>query len=99
MADFVDNDFLYFDSETRAVIGPVQWSKLGNVKPLEKPAAAPEEGNDRRRRGRRRKEYYLWGSYRSLKHLYNLEGKRVREEHTQTLDEVMARALHEPYWD
>ncbi|OIO52979.1 hypothetical protein AUJ46_06155 [Candidatus Peregrinibacteria bacterium CG1_02_54_53] len=98
MADFADSDFLYFDPETRAVIGPVQWTTTGNVQPLEKPTS-PDEGNDRRRRGKRRKECYLWGSYRSLKHLYNLEGKRTREEQTQSLDEVMTRAMREPYWD
>jgi hypothetical protein len=31
--------------------------------------------------------------------LYNLEGKVKREESTQTLDEAMARAQKEAYWD
>ncbi|MFA5273681.1 MAG: hypothetical protein WC353_06005 [Candidatus Peribacter sp.] len=98
MPPYSDTDFHYFDTEKRTVIGPVEWTKTGNVKPLLKPGA-PEESGDRRRRGRPRKEYYIWGTYRSLKRLYNLEGKVKREESTQTLDEAMARAQKEAYWD
>lgn len=99
MPPFSDTDFLYFDTEKRAVIGPVEWTKTGNVKPLLKPGTPEEGGEDRRRRGRPRKEYYIWGTYRSLKRLYNLEGKTKREESTQTLDSAMTRAQQEPYWD
>ncbi|MDD4287217.1 MAG: hypothetical protein PHN33_02585 [Candidatus Peribacteraceae bacterium] len=98
MPPYSDTDFLYFDTEKRSVIGPVEWTKTGTVKPLQKPGV-PEEGEDRKRRGRPRKEYYIWGTYRSLKRLYNLEGKTKREESTQTLDEAMGRALQEPYWN
>ncbi|MDO8468759.1 MAG: hypothetical protein Q7S29_03310 [Candidatus Peribacter sp.] len=99
MADYADTDFLYFDTEKRSVIGPVEWTKTGNVKPLEKKSAAPAEAPERRRHGKPRKEYYIWGTYRSLKRLYNLEGKTKREESTQTLDSAMERALQEPYWN
>jgi len=98
MPSYSDSDFLYFDTEKRAVIGPVEWTKTGNVKPLEKPSAFAEAG-ERTFRRKPRKEYYIWGTYRSLKRLYNLEGKAKREESTQTLDEAMARSMQEPYWD
>jgi hypothetical protein len=94
---YADTDFVYFDSEARTVIGPVQWSKAGNVKPLLKPTR--EDEGERGWRKSRRKEYYPWGSYRSLKHLYHLEGKERDAERTQTLDEALQRSLHEAYWD
>lgn len=96
MAQFADSDFLYFDSETRAIVGPVQWSRTGNVRPMERPQR-PSEGEGRRWRSR--KEFYTWGSYRSLKHLYHLEGKEHDRERTQGLEEAMQRALAEAYWD
>lgn len=99
MPEYADSDFFYFDTDTRTVIGPVEWTKTGNVKPLQKPSAPEEAGAGRRRRGQPRKEYYIWGTYRSLKRLYNLEGKIKREESTQTLDEAMARSVQEAYWD
>lgn len=98
MPPYLDTDFLYFDTDTRTVIGRVEWTKSGDVKPLQKPER-PQEGTERRRRGRPRKEYYIWGTYRSLKRLYNLEGKSPQQERTQTLDEAMARSLQEVYWD
>lgn len=98
MPEYADSDFFYFDTEKRVIIGPVQWSKTGTVQPLEKPET-PGEGPERKWRGKRRKEYYIWGTYRSLKRLYNLEGKTRREENTQTLDEAMERSLKDPYWN
>ena len=34
-----------------------------------------------------------------MKTIYKLEGKRRKEEPSGTLDEVMEKALREPYWD
>jgi len=103
MPEYADSDFLYFDTRTRTVIGPVQWTPLGNVKPLERPLEPDrpqKEGAPPRRIHRsREKEYYIWGSYRSLKRLYNLEGKPKNVERTQTLDEAMARSSTEAYWE
>jgi len=95
---YADADFVYIDTETRTVIGPVKWNKAGGVIPLERPAR-PEREGDEKRRSPRRKEYYIWGSYRSLKKLYNLEGKVKEADRVQTLDEAMGRALKEAYWD
>ena len=96
MPSYADADFLYFDPDTRTVIGPVQWSRNGNARPLERPA---KTGEEEKGRWRRRKEYVLWGSYRSLKHLYHLEGKEADRERTQGLDEALQRSLTEAYWD
>ncbi len=99
MTTYADSDFVYYDPETRAVIGPVQWSAAGTPKPLERPPRKEEAGVEGRRRFSRRKEYYSWGSYRSLKHLFNLEGKQKEAERTQTLNEAIGRAMNEAYWD
>lgn len=51
------------------------------------------------RRRVRRERFYPWGTYRSMKRIYKLEGKIAREENQKTLDEVMEKALSEPFWD
>lgn len=103
MTAYNDADFLYFDPKTRAVIGPVQWTKEGNVLPRERPEEpeqpAKEGAPPRRIHRHREKEYYIWGSYRTLKRLYNIEGKVKDAERTQTLDEAMQRSSSEAYWE
>lgn len=99
-----DTDFVYFDPETKTIIGLVEWTKNGNAKEMLKPERAPSPAaaeKDAKRPFRRspRKEFYLWGSYRSLKRLYNLEGKHKDTERTQTLDQAMAKAQQEAYWN
>lgn len=71
------------------------------------PAAAPESkpqgkgGKPDRRRDKRppRVRYYPWGTYRSMKRVYKIEGKVIKEESNKTLDEVIEKALKEPFWD
>lgn len=93
-----DQDFVYFDPETKTVIKQVEWSNAGNIKPLQKPER-PVAPGEQERRWHRKKEYYIWGSYGSLKRIYNLEGKQKNEEKTQTLDQAIERAMQEAYWD
>ena len=74
-------------------------------KPVE--AAKPEpkgrgrgRGRDDRRGPRKpRVRYYPWGTYRTMKKIYKIEGKVFEAERTLTLDDVMEKALKEPYWD
>jgi hypothetical protein len=68
--------------------------------------ATPAKGKDDKgrkdrapRRRVRRQRFYPWGTYRSMKRIYKLEGKVHREETQKTLDEVMEKALQEPFWD
>lgn len=56
-------------------------------------------GRDRRPPRKPRKRYYPWGTYRTMKKIYKIEGKVFDAERTQTLDDVMEKALQEPYWD
>ena len=106
--EWKDEDFVYFDPETKAIIGPVEWTKTGNAKEMLKPenvlpvVEPAKDGKDTKRpfrRGGFRKQAFIWGSYRSLKRLYNLEGKHKAAERTQTLDEAMGKAMTEAYWN
>ena len=96
-AIYTDEDLVYVDPETRTVIGKVEWDKNDNPKALLMPERAPTPGKERRRGGGKR--FYPWGTYRSMKNMFRLEGKRKKEEPTGTLDEIMVKALREPYWD
>ena len=54
---------------------------------------------DRRPPRKPRTRYYPWGTYKTMKKIYKIEGKVFEAERTQTLDDVMEKALQEPYWD
>lgn len=63
-------------------------------------AAAKPDAKGRVRRPRiRRQRFYPWGTYRSMKKIYKIEGKQRAEASQKTLDEVMEKALKEPFWD
>ena len=54
-ASYKDEDLVYVDPETRTVVGPVEWSKSGNPKPLEvreKESDEKDKKEERRRSGR-----------------------------------------------
>ncbi len=104
-----DNDLVYVDPDKRVVIGPVEWTKDG--KPVKKERIVedktedeeengekPEKGKKRFKR-KKRKSYYPWGSYRTMKKLYRIEGKEKEEEGNMSLDEAMQRSIKEPFWD
>ncbi len=60
---------------------------------------APKKGRGRGRPRTPRIRYCPWGTYRSMKHVFKLEGKPPRVESDKTLDEVMEKALREPFWN
>lgn len=72
------------------------------VAPEATPAADVQPGKPDRRRDKRgpmRTRYYPWGTYRSMKRVYKIEGKLIKEESNKTLDDVIEKALNEPFWD
>jgi|GEM_PF-374693 len=73
----------------------------GTAKPeVAAPAKPGLKGKvDRRPPRKPRKRYYPWGTYKTMKKIYKLEGKVFDAERTLTLDDVMEKALQEPYWD
>ncbi|MDD5623276.1 MAG: hypothetical protein PHI23_01035 [Candidatus Peribacteraceae bacterium] len=96
---YKDDDFVYVDPDTRTVVGLVQWSKNGTPKPLPRPSKEREEEGEGEEKRHRRKRYFPWGSYRSMKKLFHLEGKEKEAERSLPLEEALAKAQKEPYWD
>jgi hypothetical protein len=107
-AIYKDDDLVYVDPDARVVVGLVEFKPDGKAKAMPVKDAKPEvveeeddaKGDKRKGRARpRRQRYYPWGTYRSMKKVYKLEGKPPRIESNKTLDEVIEKALQEPFWD
>ena len=109
---YADQDLVYVDPETKTVVGKVEWTRNGNPRSLPyrkaadeaEPAEKPERGKDKdkprkERRGPRGRKHYPFGTYRSMKGAFKLEGKQKKTEAGKTLDEVIEKALTEPFWD
>ncbi|PIR53202.1 hypothetical protein COU76_02160, partial [Candidatus Peregrinibacteria bacterium CG10_big_fil_rev_8_21_14_0_10_49_10] len=100
-SDFTNDDFVYVNPAKREVMGKVQWTKEGMPEKMERADPEPdtdeEGGNDHRKRSRR-KQYYPWGTYRTMKKLFRIEGKEKEIEHYLPLDDAMKLAIEETYW-
>lgn len=99
---YKDDDLVYVDPELKLVIGIVEWSNNGRPKSrtMQKAVAEDPEEGDKEKKGRpHRLRNYPWGTYRSMKRVFKLEGKRKQAENQKTLDEVIEKALNEPFWD
>jgi hypothetical protein len=102
-APFKDDDLVYVDPETKTVVGRVEWSKSGE-KPLSKAYAAvavpaskdPKEKKEERRPSWRK--HFPFGTYRSMKRVFKVEGKIKDPELNKTLEEVLPKALNEAFW-
>ncbi len=89
------------DDESDAKIDPAssnsaEASPKSNAKP---DTSKPVRGKDRRPMRKPRTRYYPWGTYKTMKKIYKIEGKIPEPERTLTLDDVMEKAVQEPYWD
>jgi hypothetical protein len=99
-----DGDLVYVDPESRTVVGPVQWSRNGNPKSMpykpvvEEAKAKDPKGKDREERRRSTRKNYPWGTYKSMKNVYKLEGKK-RTDPNKKFEEVIDKALAQPFWD
>ncbi len=97
---YKDDDLVYVDPETRTVVGHVEWNKSGE-KPLSKlyvaPKATDAKGKEPSKRSFWRK-VYPWGTYRSMKRIFKVEGKIKDAEPNKTLEEVLPKALSEAFW-
>lgn len=93
-----DDDLVYVDPETRTVIGIVEWGT--NEKPISKPYV-PTPSKDAKP-GERPKGFwrklYPWGTYRSMKRIFKVEGKIKDAEPNKTLEEVLPKALSQAFW-
>lgn len=111
---YKDDDLVYVDPDARVVVGLVTFMPNGMPKKMQRPStgSATEKvlGEDETpekkpvagkpvRRAPMRIRYYPWGTYRSMRKIYKLEGKQPREESPYTLDDVIEKALSQPFWD
>ena len=103
---YKDDDLVYVDPETRTVIGKVEWTKT--EKPVSKayvslktaaaPAAAPKGKATKEEKRAYWRKFYPWGTYRSMKRIFKVEGKIKDPEPNKTLEEVLPKALSEAFW-
>jgi len=94
---WLPDDLVYVDPDANAVVGKVEWNKNGNPKPFPYVSKEPTDPKAERRRSWRK--FYPWGTYRSMKNAFKVDGKPRKKEPTKTLGEVIEVALKEPYWD
>lgn len=92
-----DDELVYVDPDTNSVVGRMEWSKTGNPKSRAYEITAPVPG-EKERRSRFRK-FYPFGTYKSMKRVFHVEGKRKKEQPEKTLDDILPKALKEPFWD
>lgn len=110
---YKEDDLVYVDPGLKTVVGPVEWTPSGKPKPKLMESMANEEEQDKEakqapkeeaaggkeRRRPQKKRYYPWGTYRSMRNVFKLEGKQRPPELNKPFDEILAKALQDPYWD
>lgn len=99
-APYKDDDLVYVDPETKTVVGIVEFGMNENPKSKAYVQPPPKEtvaGAKPERRSFWRK-VYPFGTYRSMKRIYKVEGKIKDPEPNKTLDEVLPKALNEAFW-
>lgn len=94
---YKDADLVYVDPRTRTVIGKVEWSASGRPKSLPMKDDEVVEGDDGKRHRRRR--YYPWGTFRSMRRLYKIDGWRDTGDRQIPLEKAIEKAMNEPFWD
>jgi len=87
-SSYGDDALVYVDPETKTVLGPLEFEKNGNPKSL--PYKAVEASGERSWR-----KMYPWGTYRSMKRAFRLEGKVREEDSGATLDDVLPKLLND----
>lgn len=104
-SEFSDADLVYVDPKLRKVVGKVEWDKHGNAMKREMVFVEKDQENnkgeaDSKRKGRKpKKRYYPWGSYKTMKKIYRIEGKEKEGDQNRPFEEVLQKALVEPFWD
>lgn len=98
---YTDDDLVYIDPVKREVLGKVEWSKNGVPKKMERKDAQVEDEEEapKGRKKRKKKQYYPWGTYRTMRKLFRVEGKEKEIENYRSLDEAIPLAAKETYWD
>jgi hypothetical protein len=82
---YQDDDLVYVDPDARTVVGKVEMGKNDQPKSL---LFQQKEGEKKSWR-----TYYPWGTYKSMKGAFRLEGKRTEENLGRTLDDTLPLLL------
>ena len=107
MSDYSDDDFVYVDPDLKQAVGLVAWDKKGNAVPKEWPRTSKHDHDDEepekksRFKRKPKKRYYPWGSYRTMKKMYKIEGK-VKDKDVEDyipLETAIGKLQEDPYWD
>lgn len=100
---YADTDLVYVDPDTRKVVGKVEWNKNDKPKSLAyqpSPEAVQKRGgkpgDEKKMRWRK---FFPWGTYRSMKRIYKVDGKMKEAEPNRTLEEVLPKALNQAFWN
>ncbi len=102
---YKDEDLVYVDPDTRTVVGRVQFNKSDNpiskvfVPAAPKAATAPKGKDSKEEKRSFWRKVYPFGTYRSMKRIFKVEGKIKDPEPNKTLEEVLPKALNEAFWN
>lgn len=105
---YKDDDLVYVDPDTRKVVSLVDFTETGEPKQREmiKVAPKPKEAGKEEKEGKKpmrkrpmRKRFYPWGTYKTMKKIYRIEGKEKASETYKTLDQAISLAVEQPFWD
>ena len=83
-AQYNDDDLVYVDPDSKTVVGKVEWEND------EKPKSLPYQAKEGEKSWRK---FFPWGTYRSMKGVFRIEGKRIEEESADSLDDVLPKML------
>lgn len=97
---FKDDDLVYVDPETKTVVGRVEWGKNDKPKslPYKRIESASSSKDPKKEKGQFWRKHFPFGTYKSMKKIYKLEGKIKEAEPNKTLEEVLPKALTQAYW-
>lgn len=102
MADYNNDDFVYVNPADKSVIGKVEWISEGLVKQkeIETDDELAEVSKEKKGKKRKKKRCFCpWGTYRSMKNYYRLEGKVQETDGTNSLDEAIKKLEKDPFFD
>ena len=100
-SSYSDDDLVYIDPDARKVVGIVELTADGVPQKMQMPDNPKDvvDEDDGAKRRPRRKRYYPWGTYRSMKKQFRLEGKEKETDSYKELDEAMQLSSEQPFWD
>ena len=87
LVDDNDDDVVYVDPDTKTVIGKVEYGSDG--KPISLKYDKKGDGVQSWRK------FYPWGTYRSMKRTFRLEGKRAEEDEEGKFDDALSKLLND----